>query len=735
MERNLFLLTLVVGFITDGSGQDNAKRCPYPESLLNGEVYYTDTVYGSTINYTCDEGYTMNGADVSECLSNGMWSNPAPECKAVQCGLAPIPQFGKIIYNKHVEGNTTSYGTQGTYQCLPPYVLFGDAKAECTSNGNWTKTPECRVVSCPPPENIERGYMSSNAKRTYDYTETIKYGCHGDHVIEGSQQIVCQKYGNWSERPSCKGQSLSDSGIQGIEVERDNDHVIVTDSSRSVTLYMVSDQKPLSTWTVKQGQTFTCPAVYNSQTKEYVAVSDSKVIRIWKEEDMLLDKVFKSTVSSDIWSIHSIPGGEPVVLFKKGAMRLLDSLLTAPQQPIEEVISQEETIWWSTNLMAESQQFVIFTTEQKGNHFLYLQRLNPNTLQRYQLEREEPVLSPLSFCASYRDKHICLLYLYPNGHLYQSTLSVRNLGGVSEEAQALPLSRSLLLSLPVGEGPLKAASALILDEAHVAVVGVPHPSAGAGKDFLCIWNTNFQTLQAGKEMAGQIYGQRATRKTQSTPCLTVEKVLELIKTAPLEEVQKEVEELLSHADSQDLQFSVGHLASALVSRSLANPSFYTSDILVQLVRTQFLCHSVCPDLLLLALERKDYFLCQLCLQFFPDIPEAMTCACLKAFISMPDADAEKVTLEPDSISFMEALIAREHGEASVQNGFSSSDDKDCSDALEGDGKARISAASEGICPVKLVSELGKIEASFQELDKMKVKRDVAQYSIEIIELL
>lgn len=35
------------------------------------------------------------------------------------------------------------------------------------------------------------------------------------------------------------GQSLSDSGIQGIEVERDSDHVIVTDSSRCVTLYKV----------------------------------------------------------------------------------------------------------------------------------------------------------------------------------------------------------------------------------------------------------------------------------------------------------------------------------------------------------------------------------------------------------------------------------------------------------------------------------------------------------------
>uniref|UniRef100_A0A674MB38 Nucleolar protein 11 n=1 Tax=Takifugu rubripes TaxID=31033 RepID=A0A674MB38_TAKRU len=658
------------------------------------------------------------------------------------------------------------------------------------------------------------------------------------------------------------GQSLSDSGIQGIEVERDNDHVIVTDSSRSVTLYMVSDQKPLSTWTVKQGQTFTCPAVYNSQTKEYVAVSDSKVIRIWKEEDMLLDKVFKSTVSSDIWRVHSIPGGEPVVLFKKGAMRLLDSLLTAPQQPIEEVISQDETICLSVALSSTFSRCNQISSCYQ-NSFSHVNMPVNKRLEYFKVEIN--FLFP-RFSPSCSHHHFCLLD--PNGHLYQSTLSVRNLGGVSEEAQALPLSRSLLLSLPVGEGPLKAASALILDEAHVAVVGVPHPSAGAGKGLCFIIKTQIKLwrysnklfiphgkmlsvipYECPKSCLSSALGKLRQAKTEGitfiSPLHSNESILTnvkvcvnfLVQTAPLEEVQKEVEELLSHADSQDLQFSVGHLASALVSRSLANPSFYTSDILVQLVRTQFLCHSVCPDLLLLALERKDYFLCQLCLQFFPDIPEAMTCACLKAFISMPDADAEKVTLEPDSISFMEALIAREHGEASVQNGFSSSDDKDCSDALEGDGKARISAASEGICPVelhkaallnevlqtaysdtfllphlkdlssrqiilflqylhylylrycqdaslskpdvrspsltqimdwicllldahftvlvmtpeargllmslhifvksqvKLVSELGKIEASFQELDKMKVKRDVAQYSIEIIELL
>jgi len=49
-------------------------------------------------------------------------------------------------------------------------------------------------------------------------------------------------------------------------------------------------------------------------------------------------------VSADIWRVHCVAGAEPVVLFKRGAVRLLDSLLSAPQQPIEEVLAQEEAI-------------------------------------------------------------------------------------------------------------------------------------------------------------------------------------------------------------------------------------------------------------------------------------------------------------------------------------------------------------------------------------------------------
>uniref|UniRef100_A0A7N9AQG7 Nucleolar protein 11 n=1 Tax=Mastacembelus armatus TaxID=205130 RepID=A0A7N9AQG7_9TELE len=630
-------------------------------------------------------------------------------------------------------------------------------------------------------------------------------------------------------------QNLSNSGIRGIEEERDSDHVVVTDTTRSVMLYKVSDQKPLGSWTVKQGQALTCPTVFNSQTKEYVAVSDNKVIRIWKEEDIVLDKAFKATVSSDVWKVHCVQGGEPVVLFQRGAVRLLDSLLSAPQQPIEEVLAEEEAIRWSTNVVAETQQFVIFTTEQKGDHFLYLQRLNPNTLQRYRLEREEPGLTPLSFSATYRDKHILLLYLYPNGHVYQSVVSVRGLGA-DEGAQALPLPRSLLLGLPVGEGLLEAASALALDEAHVAVVGVPHPSAGGGKDFLCIWNTNFQTLQAGKEMAGKIYGQlwsysnklfiphgktlsvipyecpksslasalgklrqRTSRKTQSASNLTTDEVLELIKvkscsvmdlkrlkptvcnvkcisniseitqyiifltqTAPVEKVQKEVEGLLSRADIQDLQPSMGQLTSTLVSRSLADPAFYTPNTLAQLVHTRCLCHSVCPDLVLLALERKDYFLCQLCLQFFPDIPEAVTCACLKAFVRnevlqtafsdtfllphLKDLSSHHVVL---FLQYLQFLYQKYSQDAFPQmHGLRSPSLTQIMDwvclVLDAHFTTLVmTPEAKGLLlnlhsfvksQVRLVSELGKIEGSLQELNKMKGKKDVGQYSIEVIEL-
>lgn len=179
-------------------------QCSCPEPPLNGQMQCDNPQYKNTVNYTCHEGFFMAGESSAVCLANGSWSAPEPQCKPVPCGPAPIPQFGMIIYDKIIRGNNIHYGTTGTYKCLPPFALFGKERAECTASGKWTETPQCQEVSCPPPENIDNGYMSITEKRDFAYGETVNYGCNDDYALEGSLQIVCEKNGEWSQKPSCK---------------------------------------------------------------------------------------------------------------------------------------------------------------------------------------------------------------------------------------------------------------------------------------------------------------------------------------------------------------------------------------------------------------------------------------------------------------------------------------------------------------------------------------------------
>ncbi|KAK9973171.1 hypothetical protein ABG768_023914 [Culter alburnus] len=541
-------------------------------------------------------------------------------------------------------------------------------------------------------------------------------------------------------------QNSSISGILGIELGRDIDHVLVTDSSRSVTVYKVSDQKPTGSWTVKQGQIITCAAVFNTQSQEYVVVTDNKVVRVWKEDDVYMERAFKATVSAAVLRVLSAADSEPVVLFCCGAVRFLDSLLASPQQPIEDVLAEEEMIRWSTVLKADHQLVVLFSTEQRGEHWLYAHRFNPNTLVKHRLETEPCLSAPISFSARCRGSNIHLLYLYLNGSLYESVLPLRSSATGAEGVQALP--RSLLLNLPLGEEELISGAAVVLDEAHVAVVGSPHPSAGHCKDYLCIWNTHFQTLQASKEMAGRIYSQlwcysgklyvphgkmlsvipfecqksslaatmgklkqsqseskscsllsswtaqphgditqtpgiksrMSTRNTSIKSALTVDQLIEHIKTGAGEDVQAEVGEFIRLTPQTDLQLATGRMALELVSRSQTDANFYPQCAFLQLLETRYLCYSVCPELLSLAMVKKDFHLCQIAFQIFPDIPEAVTCACLKAILSTPDSEIETVNLDTESVIFMKVLTQNQSGleeEGGQQNGF-------CPPALESD---------------------------------------------------
>ncbi|KAI1896752.1 hypothetical protein AGOR_G00098050 [Albula goreensis] len=180
------------------------KRCSIPGPLLHGAIQAADNVYRSTINYTCNEGYILRGSSFSHCLSDGTWSHSLPSCDPVICSLPEIPKYGKFIASRKFKDNTTFFGDSVEYVCPPPLALFGDERGFCTSNGNWTRTPECRLVTCPPPTGIPNGFMSFAVKRDHGYKERVRYGCNANYVLDGPMEAECEKTGNWSTKPVCR---------------------------------------------------------------------------------------------------------------------------------------------------------------------------------------------------------------------------------------------------------------------------------------------------------------------------------------------------------------------------------------------------------------------------------------------------------------------------------------------------------------------------------------------------
>ena len=47
----------------------------------NGEVSLTGTILGSEATYSCNRGYVLVGESKRVCQSNGEWSGEAPSCE------------------------------------------------------------------------------------------------------------------------------------------------------------------------------------------------------------------------------------------------------------------------------------------------------------------------------------------------------------------------------------------------------------------------------------------------------------------------------------------------------------------------------------------------------------------------------------------------------------------------------------------------------------------------------
>ncbi|KAJ6656501.1 hypothetical protein lerEdw1_003790 [Lerista edwardsae] len=497
-----------------------------------------------------------------------------------------------------------------------------------------------------------------------------------------------------------------------------------------------------------------------------------KVLQIWTEDDPNFDRIFKATLSSDVYRIHSLPHTETLVLFKGGAVKRLDALLAEPQQEIENVISNE-VIRWSDLFMDVQQPVLMFITEQDGNCFLYVHQSNPCILHKFKFEQRDDSFIPLSFAAYLKDKVVTLLSLYSDGCVYKVLVPLQQSGSEGEQI----LSESLLIRLAVSNSILKGTSIAILDKDHIAIAGCLDSPNGDVRECISIWNIKFQTLQASKELphgtsqqcwcygdklfvthgkelkvifykcetsslaaaVGKTKGmQISERKTLSVnwnmlqeddqseqsvlvkddskkllrpkrsmgaksqlESLAVDQLLSIIKDSSQTEIEEKLAKFLSNTRIPDFQTSVGCILSALVNRCKTEPAFYPSNCLVQLIQTQGVSYSMCPGLMAVALEKTDVHLLQLCLQQFPDIPEAITCACLRAFLSLGDERLKETNASSGSVANPDddAHHSKMETQAKViQNGFSSEPLEE--DGCDTESTQKSHAVDAGdLCPV------------------------------------
>ncbi|XP_078580864.1 uncharacterized protein LOC144864548 [Branchiostoma floridae x Branchiostoma japonicum] len=151
--------------------------------------------YKEVVEFSCDTGYYLVGAESILCRVDGTWSGTVPTCALVHCPALPAPSDGTVT-----EGN--AYQTVLQFACDSGYYLVGENSLTCQADGTWTNSaPTCAAVECQELTAPVNGEMTG----TNFYPAKVHFTCDSGYVLDGSPTLSCQADATWSETvPSCR---------------------------------------------------------------------------------------------------------------------------------------------------------------------------------------------------------------------------------------------------------------------------------------------------------------------------------------------------------------------------------------------------------------------------------------------------------------------------------------------------------------------------------------------------
>uniref|UniRef100_A0A2K5RP01 E-selectin n=1 Tax=Cebus imitator TaxID=2715852 RepID=A0A2K5RP01_CEBIM len=174
--------------------------------------------WNTTCTFDCEEGFELMGAPSLRCTSSGNWDNEKPMCKAVTCRAIPEPQNGSVTCSHSPAGEFT-FNSSCNFTCEEGFMLQGPAQVECTTQGTWTpQIPVCEAVRCDAVHQLPRGMVrcAHSPLGEFTYKSSCAFSCEEGFELHGSTRLECTSQGQWTQEvPSCQVVKCSSLAVLG----------------------------------------------------------------------------------------------------------------------------------------------------------------------------------------------------------------------------------------------------------------------------------------------------------------------------------------------------------------------------------------------------------------------------------------------------------------------------------------------------------------------------------------
>ncbi|XP_054081528.1 sushi, von Willebrand factor type A, EGF and pentraxin domain-containing protein 1-like isoform X1 [Zeugodacus cucurbitae] len=170
----------------------------------------------SYFEFTCEDGYKLDGENRSTCMNNG-WSSAAPTCIPL-CDLSLVSPCTAPLLCRH--NHKTSFfnfgnradvvlpGVHVDYSCEDGYELDGAMFITCTNNGWSNRIPTCKETVCDVSifadctyplkckiyDRTLRKYKSIYRRDIPELSnnENLYVNCEDGYTLQGSQYLACR---------------------------------------------------------------------------------------------------------------------------------------------------------------------------------------------------------------------------------------------------------------------------------------------------------------------------------------------------------------------------------------------------------------------------------------------------------------------------------------------------------------------------------------------------------------